>query len=156
MCHHRSHVSTNTHHCLGWSPEGRSSTECSFRLVGSAQVDRFKNTFSRACLQWGGLTDLVESTELHNSSESPIPVLNAQRWEQRSADCSPKSTLGCRTSGLWLYSIPVVGMLWGARNDQSDMTRYQDLCTMLATWGQLVQGPPFTPSWPPLLWISYT
>ena len=93
-------TSANVHYWLGQSPEGRSSAECSFRLVGSAKEDRFKNTFSRACLQWGGLTDLAESTELHNSSESPISVLNAQGQEWRSSALhSHKGTLGHHTEG---------------------------------------------------------
>ena len=35
-----------------------------------AQKDGLKDTFSRACLKSGGLTDLAELTELHDSPES--------------------------------------------------------------------------------------
>ena len=63
----------------------------------------FKDTFSRACLQWGGWTDLVELTEFYNSSERPISVLNTQGWEWRSSALhSPKGTLG---SPPWMDAI---------------------------------------------------
>ena len=95
-CWCRADVGPNTYDWLGRSPERRSSAEHSFRQVGSPKEDRSEDTFWRACLQWGGLTDVVESTELHDSSESPISAFNAQGWEWGSpALCSPKSTLGC-------------------------------------------------------------
>ena len=46
-------------------------------LVGSLKEDWTEDTSRGACLQWGGLTDLAESTELHDSSKSPIPALNS-------------------------------------------------------------------------------
>ena len=140
-------------HITDWI-KGRSSAVCSFRLVGNTEEDRFESTSGKACLWWEWLTDLAKSKELHDSSERLIPVLYAQGQEWRpSAFPSPKSTSGhcsvwmpwgCRTSGLWLHSVPVVGMLLVARIDQSDVTIHQDLCTLLATWGWLVQGS-FTP-----------
>ena len=65
-------------------PRGKTQCWVQFRLLGSPKEDWSEDTIRRTCFQWGVPTDLAESTEHHDSSESPIPALNAQRREWRS------------------------------------------------------------------------
>ena len=83
MCHHRPCTCTNAYHWLGWSSERGPNVECSVGLAEGGEEDRFEGTSGRTQLQWRKLVDLTELAEFYNSSGSPIPMLNAQRWDWR-------------------------------------------------------------------------
>ena len=90
-CCHRLLASADACNGLGWRPKrGPSTTECSFRLAGVTEEDRFKSTSGKPCLQWGRQTDPIESSEFYDLYGSPILALDIQRWDWRFATvCSP-------------------------------------------------------------------
>ena len=57
-CCHRVGVGPNACDWLGRSPERQFSAEHGLGLVRSPEEDRSEDTLRRACLQWGGQTDL--------------------------------------------------------------------------------------------------
>ena len=66
-------------HMTDWAEAQREDSVLSMILdwLKAWKKDWSEDTLRRACLQQGELTDFMVSSELHDSSESPIPMLNA-------------------------------------------------------------------------------
>ena len=90
MCCHRPCTCTDACNRLGQSPKGRPSTEYCIRLAEGPEEDRFKSSYDRTSLQQARPNDLMELTEICDSSGSLISALNTQGQDQGfTTICSP-------------------------------------------------------------------
>ena len=143
-CHHRPCTGTNACYWVDWSPERGPNVECSLGLAEGTEEDRFEDTSGRTCLQQRGPIDLTELVELHDSSGSPIPLLNAQG---ETKDCllfvvprahqvaTLMNAIGMQVIRAAIVPCPCYRSTSGGQEWLTRCNNPSSLVCMLETWG---------------------